>query len=387
MQSWLGIILKNVKRSPLRGAMTITAVAVSLVAFVLVRSINTSWNAQVEETPDNRVVTRHKSGWLGKLPVRHIQTIREFPGVRRATGVAWGLLTLPQAKRRNFGSAAVDAEHFIPMHYELSATDADRSAFLKNRRGAYVSQELAELNKWHVGDVVNFNHAKMNGLFELEISGIFHSTRAGFAERMVYFHWEYFNESLPKSDRDLVNIVAAEIFDPSQGARIATAIDIDFDKGDGQTLTQEDQALNAQIVGQFGAILTALNVVGYLVLGIVLLVLSNTLAMVVRERTAEYATLRAVGFLRKHLLAMVVGEATLLGLAGGLLGLALTYPLVLMAASSYLESEMNFDPLTVSLKSAILMVAIGAVLGGVSGALPGFRLTRHPIVSALRRVA
>lgn len=387
MIGWLGIVLKNLTRSPLRGAMTVAAVAVSLVAFMLLRSINTGWTAQVEQTPDNRVVTRHKMGWGGTLPVRYIEKISNFPGVRRASAATWALLELPQAKRRTFGSVAVGAANFVAMHYELAATDADRKAFIADRHGAFISEQLSELHGWKVGDVVHFRHSKIPGTVELTISGIYRSERAGFAERTLYFHWEYFNELLPEADRDVVNIIAGEVLDPSQGAQIATAIDIMFDAGEGQTFTQEDQALNAQIVGQFGAILTALNVVGYLILGIVLLVLGNTLAMVVRERTREYGAMRAVGFLRKQLLAMVVGEAALLGLAGGVLGLLLAFPLVEGAASTYLEQEMGFDPVRISLSSAVLVIAIGAALGAVAGIYPGYRLTRHRIVDALRRVA
>jgi putative ABC transport system permease protein len=387
MDGWFGLVLRNAGRSPLRGAMTIAAVAVSLVAFILVHSVNDGWVAQVEQTPDNRVITRHRSGWRGKLPLRYVQTVRESAGVRRAMGASWAFFKLPEDRQVSFESIAVEAEPFVAMHYELEAPEPEKLAFVANRRGALVSLELAQEFSLKIGQVVHFRHPAVPGTVELAVEGIFQSRRAGFAQRAIYLHWEYLNELLPETDQNLINIIAAEVLDPSQGARIAAAIDIALDRGAGQTFTQEDQAVNAQLVGQFGAILAALNAVGYLILGIVLLVLSNTMAMVVRERTKEYGALRALGFLRKHLLGMVVAEASLLGLFGGILGLALAFPLVQQAASGYLQKEMSVAPLSVSLQSAVTALVIGALLGALAGAIPGYRLSSQRVVDALRRVA
>lgn len=386
MKGLTGLVLHNARRSPVRSSMTVLAVAISLVAFLLIRTVSAGWTEQVRQTPDNRVVTRHKMGWLGTLPVHYVQRASEVEGVRRTLGVRWGLMQLPIDKMVEFESAAVQAQVFVDMHYELKAPAEQKQSFINERQGALVSIELANELGWKVGDIVHFKHGAFPSDIVLTISGIFESSRKGFARRAIYFHWEYLNELLPPPEQDRVNIVVSEILDPRQGARIAKAIDILFDQGDNQTLSQEDQAVNAQLVGQFGAILSALDFVSIMILGIIMLVLANTLAMTVRERRKEYGTLRALGFVRKHVVAFIVGEAALLGLAGGLLGLLLSYPLVGQAASRYLEESMRLPPLHISAESALLAIFIGALLGAIAGAVPAFQLLRVKVVDSLRSV-
>jgi putative ABC transport system permease protein len=386
MKSLASLVVRNARRSPARSSMTIVAVAISLVAFLLIRSVSAGWTEQVRQTPDNRVVTRNKMGWLGVLPLHYVQRASEVPGVVRAMGARWGTMKLPVDKIVEFESLAVQAQTFVDMHYELAAPVEQKRAFVENRQGALVSVELAHELGWHVGDIVHFKHGSFPNDIVLTISGIFESTRRGFARRAIYFHWPYLNELLPTQEQDLVNIVVTEVADPRQGARVAKSIDIAFDQGSNQTLSQEDQAVNAQLVGGFGALLSALDFVSVLILGIMMLVLGNTLAMAVRERRKEYGTLRALGFVRRQVMTFVVGEAALLGLLGGLLGLALSYPLVGQAASRYLEESMRLAPLSISVESALLALAIACILGAVAGFLPAYQLTRVKIVDTLRSV-
>jgi putative ABC transport system permease protein len=126
--------------------------------------------------------------------------------------------------------------------------------------------------------------------------------------------------------------------------------------------------------------------VSLLILGIVVLVLGNTLAMTVRERRKEYATLRAIGFSRKQVSVLILGEAALLGLVGGVVGLALAFPLVGQAASRYLEQSLQLQPLDISLESALLTLSLGWILGVLASVFPAFRLTRENVVESLRRV-
>jgi len=218
------------------------------------------------------------------------------------------------------------------------------------------------------------------------VSGIYQSSRHGFAHHDVWLHWEYLNEGLPKADRDRIDIVSAEIHEPNQGASIAKAVDMHFDPTDVQTFSQEDQAMNASLIGRFGAILDALDFMSVLVLGIVLLIVGNTMAMGVRERTQEYGVLRAIGFGPVHVRLLVLVEATVLGLAGALLGLALGYPLVELPISRALEKSMSFAPLAVPLDAALVATCAGALLGLGAAALPAIQAGRLEVVEALRHV-
>ncbi|MBU0935770.1 MAG: FtsX-like permease family protein [Spirochaetes bacterium] len=58
-------------------------------------------------------------------------------------------------------------------------------------------------------------------------------------------------------------------------------------------------------------------------------VITNAILMNVFERLPEYGTLRAIGFRRRHLTAMILAEGAILGVAGSIGGLLVGIPLVL----------------------------------------------------------
>jgi putative ABC transport system permease protein len=110
------------------------------------------------------------------------------------------------------------------------------------------------------------------------------------------------------------------------------------------------------------------------------------MAMNVRERTQEYGILRAIGFRPAHIAGFVLIEATVLGLAGGALGLAAAYPVVERAISRYLETNMDFWPLRLPLAAAIAAPLMSGLLGLLAAAIPAYRASRLEVVEALRHV-
>jgi putative ABC transport system permease protein len=385
--SLVRLTLRNASRAPARGALTVLAAAITLVAFVLLRTLSAGWTDRIEQTPNDRVVSRHKIGWGSSMPVHYTNIVRSMPGVKLACGASWAALKLPTDDSVFFQSFAVDAREFVDMHHELSAPAEHKAAFVADRRGALVAAELAEERGWRQGDVLHFKGRESPGDWELTVSAVVKSTRVGFGQRALWMHWEYFNETLPPEARDQLNMIAAQIDDPADGARLAKAIDIHFDTENDPTFTQEDKALNTALVGRFGAMLGAMNLVSFLVLGVVVLILGNTVAMSTRERTREYGTLRAIGFMPGHLAAFVLGEAAAIGLVGGALGLALAYPLVQGPLSRYLEQEMNVAPLRVATEDALGALLLGVVLGLVSAAIPAARAARLEVTESLSHVA
>jgi putative ABC transport system permease protein len=110
--------------------------------------------------------------------------------------------------------------------------------------------------------------------------------------------------------------------------------------------------------------------------------IANTMAMSVFERTREIGILRALGWKRWRILLLIQTEAAVLGLAGGLLGLAIGWSALHL---------LSLLPQTASIVSAsfpvlLLAEALGiAVLAGlVAGAYPAWRGAHLSPVEALR---
>ena len=106
----------------------------------------------------------------------------------------------------------------------------------------------------------------------------------------------------------------------------------------------------------------------------------------VASRTAEIGTLRALGFPRRSILAAFLVEALLLGLLGGVIGLAAASTMQAITISTmnfqtFAELAFSFK-LTPKIVVASLLFALG--MGFVGGFLPAVRAARLRIVDALR---
>lgn len=377
---------RNTRRTPLRSLLTVLSVAITLVAFLLLRSVSAAWTRQVDETPNNRVVARHRTGWSQTLPVHYVADVEQLPGIEHAMGARWAGLRHADARVERFETTAVHAATFIAMHDEIVAPDDQKRSFVDDRRGALVSKELAAKNGWGLGDVVHLQGTRLPGEWEFTIRCIYESTRHGFAQRSLWFHFEYFNERVAEKERNRVSVISAEITDPSRGAELAKAVDVHFDEQADQTFTQEDRALNASFVGMYGALLDAIDSLSLLVLGIVVLIVGNTIAMAVRERIPEYASLRAMGFGPALLTRLIVGEAALLGMLGGVVGVGLAATSIRTYLGRYLQETMNLNQVEVTWPLALICLTAAASLGGLAAALPAYRMARQEISSALRDV-
>jgi putative ABC transport system permease protein len=366
----LKLSLRNSTRSPARSVMTVLAVAISLLAFVVLRAVSWGWTEQVKQTPQDRVLTRHRMGWGRSLPVNYVQDIGSLPGVKRVLGASWVGLTHPNDPRLRFDAIAEHVQPFVEMHDEVAAPGEQKQAFIADRTGAFASRALAEEFGWQVGDRLRFGGADGQGDIELTLSGIFDSRRHGWGGRAIYFHWEYFNERFSGAQRDRVNMIVAQIENPADGARIARAIDERFEASEDQTTSAEDRAVMAQLVARFGAILEALDLISVLILGVVLLIIGNTVAMGVRERVKEYATLRALGFQPRHIIGSVLGEAAAFGVLGALLCLLVSYPLVEGALARFLQEQASFPAVHVSAEIALAAIGLGALLSMLAALLP-----------------
>jgi putative ABC transport system permease protein len=380
------LVVRNLRRSPLRAVMTVLTVAIMLSAFIFPRALVEAQEENIRQTPNNRVVTRAKLGWAGRLPKGYAERIREVPGVRHACPNRWAGFKLPGQDQKFFQAFGWDEGPCMAMHSELVAPAEQKQAFLDDERGAFVSDILAQELGWKLGDRVIFESREFPGTWEVTISGIYHSIREGFAQRGVWVHYDFLNRGLPRDEQDKVAFISAEIVEPNQGGRIAHEIDATFEATPFQTLSMEDRVMAQANLGNFRAILTALDVVSYLILGVVMSIVGNTVAMNVRERTHEYGVMRAIGFGARQLCALVLGEAALLGLLGAGIGIAISYPLFESVVSRVLQEAMNVPPIVIPRRVAWLALLLGAALSLISGLVPMFRVSQLRVSDALRKI-
>jgi putative ABC transport system permease protein len=161
-----------------------------------------------------------------------------------------------------------------------------------------------------------------------------------------------------------------------------------FDPYDVQTVSMSEQTMRASFLGMLAALLGAMEVAGITILLIMMLLLGNTVAMGVRERTQEYGVLRALGFRPSHVVAFVLGEAAALGVAGGVLGVAIAVPLINVAVGGFIDMNYAgaFPHFRVPSLDVVGVLLLSMLLAAASAAIPARQAYKLRVVDALRNL-
>ena len=381
----LKLTWRNTVRHPLRASLTILGMAVAVLAFALLRTVVAAWYSGVSAASPARLVTRNAISLVFPLPMAYLPKVQAIPGI---VGVAYGCW---------FGGTYIDERHFFPkfavevrryfsIYPEYVIPEDQKAAFFQDRRGAAVGRTLATRYGWKLGDSIVIKGTIYPGEWPFIIRAIYTGAEPTTDESRLFFHWDYLNESLKKSASsraDNVGWFLIKVARPDLAPQVAAQVDGLFQNSLAETLTETEQAFAQGFVSMTEAILLAIQVVSWVVIGVILMVLANTMAMNARERQGEYAVLKTMGFKARHLAGLIFGESLILALAGGLVGEVLTFPAVYFFKAS-LGQYFRVFPLTRATLTLGLAVALG--VGLLAAMLPAWRAARLSIAEALRKV-
>jgi len=382
------IVLKNLFRHRLRTILTMLGIATAVMAFGLIRTIVGAWNAGVEASAANRMITRHSVSFIFPVPLPYRQTIARVPNVASVSWANWfgGVYGDPNDFKNFWPRLAVDPETYFDLYPEFQLPPDQLAAFKKERNAAVIGRKLAAQHGFKIGDVITMEGDIFPGRWEWVVRGIYTGRDQTVDETQMHFQWNYLYEQVQQ--REPGRPVDAGWFilrvdPPDAMPRVATAVDEQFVNSRAPTKTETEKAFQQGFVAMSSAIITSLQVISVVIVGIILLVLANTIVMAVRERTREYAVLKTLGFSARHLVVLIFGESLVIAACGGLIGLALTFPMVagFGKALPTFFPIINVAPLTIGL-------AFGAALlaGVVAALFPTTRVVRTPIVTGLRTV-
>jgi len=153
----LGLSARNAFRNRTRTGLTVFAVAIAVMAFVLLRTVVYSWNVAGEAAAKDRIATRHKVSFVITLPKRYVTTVREVPGVKRATWMNWFGGKDPKNPDNFFANFLVDPETFLEVYDEVEVPEEQKQNWLDDRQGAIVGSSLAKQLGLKVGDLKNLS--------------------------------------------------------------------------------------------------------------------------------------------------------------------------------------------------------------------------------------
>ncbi|ACM20710.1 ABC transporter, membrane protein [Geotalea daltonii FRC-32] len=379
------LIIRNAFRHKLRSLLTVLGVAIAILAFGLLRTLVGLWYLGVEQSSATRLVTRNAISLVFSLPISYKDRIRQIDGVKQVSYGNWfGGVYINE--KNFFPNFAVEPQSYLELYPEFVLSPEQKNAFLHDQRSAVVGRKLAAKYGWKVGDLITLKGTIFPGQWTFVLRGIYRGAQKNTDETQFFFHWKYLNETLKRTvsrRADQAGFYMIGVEKPELAAEVAQAVDATFRNSLAETLTETERAFQLSFVSMTEAIMIAIKIVSYVVIVIIMVVAANTMAMTARERIAEYATMKTLGFGGRHIAAIIFGESIVIAMIGGVIGILLTYP----AAHGIQEKLSQFFPVfNVSPMTVYLDLLAALTVGVVASIFPTWRGATIGIADGLRRI-
>lgn len=319
---WVPLVWAELRRRPLRTALTLLAVFAAFGLLGLLGSLTAALRAvgQSERAAHRLVTVPQVRG--GALPLALDAQIAAIPGVEQVTYNHFFFGTW-QRVDQGVGGFAVPPSWFTVLRgYHMPWRQWQ--CFEATRSGLITGASMAHRYGWRVGEQIpirapTFTQRNGSPVWMFTLCGIYRTRRRD-RENTLFLHWSYF-EAARARGRGTVGAYLEQIDDRRAAGRISRAIDALSENSSHPTRTRSFSAAMANYVAQIFDVRLIVHGVGVAVLLTLLLVIGNVMVYSVRERVGEFTLLKALGFSNLSVLGLVVAEAALLCAVGGAGGL------------------------------------------------------------------
>jgi putative ABC transport system permease protein len=379
------LLIKNAFRHKLRTCLTVLSVAIAILAFGLLRTVIDAWYSGVQASSVSRIVTRHAVSMILMLPISYKEKIRQIEGVKIVSYGTWfGGYYIEE--KNFFANFAVDPISFLELYPEYVLHPDKKAAFLRDKKSCIVGAKLVKRFGWKIGDLVTLKGTIYPGNWEFIIRGIYKGKDKNIDENQFFFHFDYLNETLKKTvpaRADQVGYYIMEVTSAGLVADVAFRIDKAFHNSLAETLTETEKAFQLGFVSMSDAIITALRLVTFIVIVIILAVVANTINMTARERIGEYSVFKTLGFGGWRIAGLIFGESLIITMIGCATGIVLTFP----AAKAFENTVGSYFPtFNVTTDTILMDIMFSLFVGMLAAIIPTYHSIKTPIAEGLRRI-
>lgn len=386
------LVLKHLRRNWIRTLSTVLAMSVCILLFCTLQTVVEAVNFSLHAGNAGRLVTRNAVSLVFNLPINYQARVAAIPGVQEVVANAWfgGIYRDPKNFFANF---ATEPGPFLDIFPEIQLPPDQKEKWLHDRRGCIIGRKLAQRFGWKVGDSFELESSippyRVGHPFEFIVDGIYDTDEAkypGTDLQSMYFDYKYLYEAT--SQRIGIGWLTEKIDDPKHAGTISKTIDAQFANSDNETKTETEQAFLASFVAMAGNLALLLNGIGLAVAFTILLVTANTMSIAVRERQQEIGVLKTLGFSSGLVMTLILSEALLIALMGGLVGIGISVVILkilpqLPMIGDVLAQYPNFG---LSTATTALGVGFALLLGLLAGFFPAMTGYRARITQVLRQV-
>jgi putative ABC transport system permease protein len=381
------LVRKNLFRRKLRAALMIVSILIAFMIFGVLAGFYRAFTAGEDRAAADRLITVNKINFTQPMPIAYFNRVRAVDGVRQVTHANWFGGYYQDPKNFLMTLAIEPATYFDMYRSELDIPPEQLQAFISDRSSAVIGESMARKWGWKVGDRVpvasNIFTQRSNGshTWDFTIAGIVKGKAEQVSTDFLLFQYAYFDETRTFG-KDTIGWLILQTNSPENNDRVAKTIDAMFANSIAETSTDTEKAFGKAFAAQFGNIALIVFLVVGAAFVTILMIVGNTMALSIRERTREIGVLKTLGFSGPRILRMVLGESVLLALLGGLPGLAIAalITIALRASLANIAPAFAVSPV-IALEGIALMIALGLF----TGAIPALNAMRLKIATALGR--
>ncbi|MBI5350464.1 MAG: ABC transporter permease [Chloroflexi bacterium] len=362
------MILKNLWRRKTRTLLTLLGIAVGVAAVVSLSAFGEGFASGFERifsTSEADLTVGQKDAimlMISSVDESVGDEIKTLPGVQAVNGVVFGMVQMPEAPY--FIVMGEDLRGFSIQHYQLVAGEP-----ITGRKQILIGKITAKNFRKEVGQTFLLNDVtyRVVGIYE---------TGTSMEDGGAVMSLDDAQRTFDK--RRQVNYFKVKVEDPRQTDQIKKAIESQW--GNEVTVIRSGEATKQdEMFDLYRSFGWFLGVFALLVGGLGMM---NTMLMNVFERTREIGVLRAVGWSKRRVIGMIMGESVSLSILGGVLGVLLGIGLTSLARLSPAVESLLSGVYTPTIFVQAIVVAL--LLGTLGGLYPAWRAAQLQPVEAMR---
>lgn len=370
---YLSLARKNLSRNKTLTIGAVVAISIGVFLLVTLRTVVTDLTSTFEETDPSRLVVSHRISSIFQLPEQYGEKIKRIPGVEAVSAINW--YRGSEVGRGTFFNVACEPETLLKVYAECQIPEEQANAFIKDHHGAIAGRALAERFKWKIGEPIKMNSTLHFSTLEVVLRGIYTNPNKS-EELNMFFHQGYLEEVMGRPGKVSyfwVRVAPGESLD-----RIARAIDEQFRGESAETRTEPEGAFRQRLV-PWVSIKKWLLWISIPLIITIFLASMVAMTMAVRRRMREVAVLKVLGFEGRRLLTLLISEALMIALLGGLIGS--------LGAWAFHRAMPSSPMLAFQVTPATILLGIGlSLLAGIASVLiPAYRVSQMRTIEGLRQ--
>jgi putative ABC transport system permease protein len=383
-----GLVRANLGRNKLRTALTGSAIGLAVALVCLLLTMPAGLDALLENVASNtRISVHNKAGIVYSMPASFTRRVRQVDGVAAAMAQTWYGGAFEEQGKVTFPNFAVEADQVGAVYPDYPIDPQQLADFQRYRDGAIVGRQVMRKYGWRIGQRVSLRSTVWPVDLDFRIVGEVANERAPF----FWFNWQYLDQALQAyggTGLGIVGMIWVRAADPSRVNAIMREVDEMSRNSEAETASETEKSFFSNFFGSLKGLVTIILIVTSLVVLCIVVIAANTASMAVRERSAEIAVLKAIGFGRRTIFAMLLAEAMLLATAAGAcgVGFAVGVTRVMQAFAGWSDALGPLGSFIITPSVIAEGLLLSVVVGVIAGVVPAYGAARKPVVEALREV-